>query len=508
MPPLMPAQHTAPFAGWAAPRPTELGIAVAARTTRMDWWMLGVFTANLVHVFAFSWLYPEHRYDPDLLAYLTYFRNWLLDDRTLHAMAYFTAPKVLLVFTLGALGNASAALACTAVASAVLGVVVYLIARDSFDQPSALTASLFLLLDPSKAMLTLKSSADLYLALLILLAILLADRNHLVAAAVCLLLSALVKPVTLPCAAYFLVAPGSRPRRWIAALIPFAAVPLILLAHRTLLGGAFAGARFFDEFASLTAGEPIGPGEVVHYALWSQLIKIRFASTASWGILGMLLWVAADRTRLTRPLLLMPLLFLCGYLLLSGVAPYPPYFRYFWLLEIWFLLFLVYGALEGARRLAASHTWLRRAVAAMVLLLLADGLLGRQLDYRREYAVPLEQSMRFAAAATDLLKAQRTGNETIAAPLGLLPYMMWELPNAGRAGGVDTAERLTRERLTVHPDWIVDIPRMYATDATRQWMQGVIRDAGYEIYMSDGQGALLRLQRSGMHQHRDEEADR
>jgi hypothetical protein len=500
----MPAQRTAQLGGWVASPATEPRAAAAAGIARVDWWVLGVFAANLLHVFAFDRLYPEHRYDPDLLAYLTYFRNWLADDRTLHTLTYFTAPKVLLVFTLGALGNATAALACTAIASAVLGVVVYLIARDSFGRSTALTASLFLLLDPSKAMLTLKSSADLYLALLVLLAILLADRERPLGAAVCLLLSALVKPVTLPCAVYFLLAPGDRPRRWMAALLPFAAAPLILIAHHMLLGGAFAGARFFDEFASMTAGEPIGPGEVVHYALWSQLIKIRFAGTASWGILGMLLWVAADRTRLTRPLLLMPPLFLSGYLVLSGIAPYPPYFRYFWLLEVWFLMFVVYGALAGARRLAADDIWLRRAVAAVVLLLLADGLIGRQLDYRREYAVPLEQSMRFALAATDLLRAQRTGGETIAAPLGLLPYMMWEFPDAGREGvGIETAERLARERSAVRPDWIVDIPRMYATDATREWMRGVVRSGGYAVYASDGESALLRLPRGQGGGHRE-----
>jgi hypothetical protein len=110
----------------------------------------------------FSWAYPLHRYDPDLLAYLTYFRNWASGDATLHAMAYFTAPKLLLVFTLGALGNPTAACACTALVSALLGTVVYLIARDAFGRPTALVASFFLLLDPSKAMLTLKSSADLY----------------------------------------------------------------------------------------------------------------------------------------------------------------------------------------------------------------------------------------------------------------------------------------------------------------------------------------------------------
>jgi len=464
---------------------------VATPTARVDWCVAGVLIANLAHLFLFDRLYPEHRLDPDLLAYITYFRNWVADDHMLHALPYYTGPKALLVFTLGALGNVSAALACSALASALLGAVVYLIARDAFGRPAALATSLFLLLDPSKAFLTLKSSADLYLALLLFLAILLSDRKWLIGAAFCLFLSVLVKPVTLPCALYFLVAPDSRARRWSAALIPFAAAPLILLANHALLGSAFGGSRYFDEFASMAAKEPLGPGELVHYALWSQLIRIRFVSTASWGLVGMLLWIGDDRSRLTRPLVLLPLLFLFGYIALSAALPFPPYFRYFWPLEIWFLMFLVHGVLEGARRLAGTNTWQRRAIAGVVLVLLANGLIERQLDYQRQYATPIEQSMRFASAATDLLHAQRRSGETIVAPLSMLPYLMWDLPEAGRTSSVDTAERIAREQLSVRPAWIIDIPQMYKTDATGRWIQDIARDGAYQVYVTDGQSALL-----------------
>jgi hypothetical protein len=273
-------------------------------------------------------------------------------------------------------------------------------------------------------------------------------------------------------------------------LIPLAAVPLILLANHALLGSAFGGSRFFTEFASMAEKEPLGPGEVVHYAIWSQLIKIRFVSTASWGIIGLLLWTADDRSRLNRPLLLMPLLFLCGYLGLSAILPFPPYFRYFWPLEIWLLIFVVYGAFEGARRLAAGNDGLRRAIVAVVLVLLADGLIGHQLDYRRDYAVPIERSLHFAAAATDVVRAQSPGSSVVA-PVGLLPYLMWRLPDAGRPGRVDTAEHLARERLVQQPDWIIDLPRMYKTDAARQWIAELARTGGYHLYGSDGESNLL-----------------
>jgi len=473
----------------ALPRHVQPVAAPRVRSARVDWWVPGILLANLAHVFAFSRAYPQHRLDPDLLAYFTFYRNWVAADPTLHGLAYYTGPKALLVFTLGALNDASAALACTAVASAALGVIVYLVARDAFGRAPALAVSCFLLLDPSKAFLTLKSSADLYLAVLLFLAILLADRERLIAAALCLFLSALIKPVTLPCATYFLAAPGSRRRRCTAALIPFAAVPFILLANHALLGSAFGGSRFFGEFASMAAHDPLGPGEVVHYAVWSQLIKNRFVSTASWGLVGLLLWVADDRARLNRPLLLMPLLFLCGYVGLSALLPFPPYFRYFWPLEVWMLAFVAYGAFEGARRLAAGDQRLRRAIIAIVLALLADGLIGHQLDYQRDYAAPIERSLRFAAAATDVLQARTDGS--VVAPLGLLPYLMWRVPAAGRGGRVDTAERLAREQLAPRPDWIIDLPRMYKTEAARQWIATLAHDGGYQVYGSDGESSLL-----------------
>src|SRR5262245_8430574 len=76
-------------------------------------------------------------------------------------LQYFPIPKPLPVFVLGPLGNASWAFYCTALSSAFLGTLVYLVARHFFGQVSGLLLSLFLLLDPLKGALTLRSSADL-----------------------------------------------------------------------------------------------------------------------------------------------------------------------------------------------------------------------------------------------------------------------------------------------------------------------------------------------------------
>ncbi len=456
-----------------------------------DRWPAIVFLANLLHTAAFASAYPNQRFDPDLLAYLTYFRNWLGGDPTLHGIAYFTHPKALMVFGLGPLGNASLALCVTALASAALGSTVYLIARDGLGKHTALLVSALLLLDPSKALLTLKSSADLYVAFFLFAAIRLADRRRVLAAAGCLLLSALVKPVTLPCAAYFLTVDAPRRRRWLAALIPMLAVPLIALATQALLGSVHGTDRFLEEFAALRGGDSVGPESVIHFALWTQLVKSRFLATAAWGFVGLVLWIAGDRRRLGSPLLLMPLLFLFGYLLLGFTSHFMPFFRFFWTLEVWFLMFIVYGAVETARRLAAPQRWVQAAVVGIVVVLLIDNFVARQIDYRRDFGLPFEHSMTFADTATRVLREQRADGQSVLIPLALLPYMMWEFPRAGRAQLIDTAERGALNPQAAPPDWIVYIPLIYASDAAKRWVPRVIQEGGYEVRGGDGDAALL-----------------
>jgi hypothetical protein len=459
-----------------------------------DRWPILVFAMNLLQTAAFAALYPNQRLDPDLIAYLTYFRNWLHGDATLHGIAYFTHPKALLVFALGPLGSATLALAITALASAALGTIVYLISRDHFGKTTALIVAAFLLLDPSKAVLTLKSSADLYVALFLFATIYLLDRERLLAAAGCLFLSALVKPVTLPCAASFLVFENAGRRRWVAAGIPLLALPLIAWSNHALLGSVHGTDRFLEEFAALRGGDSVGPDSVFHFALWTQLVKSRFIATAAWGFVGLVLWIGADRRRLLSPLLLVPLLFLIGYFLLGFTSRFMPFFRFFWPLEVWFLIFVISGAVETGARLAEStQPWVRTAVVAIVAVLLADNFIVRQIDYRRDFALPFEQSMRFAADAQHLLRAEARQGQAVLIPLALLPYMMWEFPEAARAHRIETAERVALGQQVVQPEWILYIPRIYASDAAREWLPRLIQTGNYELRAADGDAALLAL---------------
>lgn len=132
-----------------------------------DWCPAGLFVLHLLHPLLLAHWYPHNLYDPDLLAHFVYFWNWLAHDTSLFGVSYFTHPKPLLVFMQGPLANVSLAFHCAAVASALLGSLVYLIGREAFGRTAGILFSLFLLLDPSKSVLTLKSGADMYIAVLL-----------------------------------------------------------------------------------------------------------------------------------------------------------------------------------------------------------------------------------------------------------------------------------------------------------------------------------------------------
>jgi hypothetical protein len=461
------------------------------RPRRWDWWLPGLFVLHLAHVLLLAHWFPNHLFDADLLAYFVYFRNWLTDDTALFGISYFTHPKPLLVFALGPLANVWLAFCCSAIASAILGSLLYLVGRDQFGRTAGILSSLLFLADSSTAVLTLKSSADMYIALFLFLAIYLCSRERWSAASVSLFLSALIKPVTLPCTLCFLAADARSKKAWLCAIFPFLAIPLTLWANQVLLGSLFGSDSFFKEFAALRDSGPIATGDVVHFAFWTQLVKNRFVSTAPLGFVGVLVWVARDRRRLTSPLLLMPLLFVIGYFMLSVASPFMPFFRFFWALEIWFLGFLAFGVLETARRLARGQRWQRLAVAGLLLFFLTDDLIVLQLRYRDLFAIPFEQSMAFVGSTRNTLRSQPTAGERILAPLAFLPYLMWELNDATTT--VVTAEHATLDDSVARPDWILDVPEIYANPRTREYVAQLVTDGGYRVWLTNGKAALLSV---------------
>jgi 4-amino-4-deoxy-L-arabinose transferase-like glycosyltransferase len=92
-------------------------------------------------------------------------------------------PKPLLVFLLGPLDNAQLAFAVSALAGALFGALVYLIAKRVFGRTIAFLCSLVLLLDVDRATLTARASADFFVGLFLYASIWLAlERRSVVGA--------------------------------------------------------------------------------------------------------------------------------------------------------------------------------------------------------------------------------------------------------------------------------------------------------------------------------------
>jgi len=467
---------------------------MARRLLQLDPWPFALFALHLVHGFWFASLYPDAIQDPDLLAYFVYFRNWAADSTVLHGVSYFTVPKPLLVFVLGPLADSSTAFMASAVVAALCGSLIYLIGRDTFGRVVGVLLSLMLLLDVEKAVLTLRSSADLWVTALVLGALWLSMRRRLIAAAVCLLLGTLVKPVALPCAlAVLAFADVPLKRRLVAAAIPFVAVPLILLSNQLLLGAAFGSQQFFAGFEALGEGAAIGPDEVLRFVLWSQLAKHVFVSTVPFGVLGIVLWLKDDQTRLTHPYFTMPLLFLGGYVGLAILAPYVPFYRFYWLVQLWFTGFVLYGMWEVVRRLTRSSPRMRFGLAAGMAFFLVDDAMFRQMDYRERFATPFQNAMAFVAKTPATLESERAAGETVLTPLAFLPYVMWQLGPTADFDTVLTAEQVAQSGDVGTPDWILWVPEIFANREARDRIAKLVHGGQYEVRATDGKAALLAL---------------
>jgi hypothetical protein len=258
-----------------------------------------------------------------------------------------------------------------------------------------------------------------------------------------------------------------------------------------LLGGPFGSEFFFNELTVLRDASAIATGDVLHFVFWTQLVKTRFVSTAPLGFLGVLVWVARDRRRLTSPLVLLPLLFVMGYLLLSIASPFMPFFRFFWPVEIWFLGFLSFGILETARRLARGQRWQEFAVAGLILFFVADDIVRLEVNYRDHFAVPFEESVAFVRSTRATLANSPAVGDHVLAPLAFLPYLIWELDDTKST--LITAEHATVHGSSSEPEWILDVPEIYANPKTRDFVATLVKQGGYQVWHTDGKAALLAL---------------
>lgn len=455
-------------------------------------WPFLLFCIHFVHALLYAYLYPYQVYDTDLFAYFIYFRNWLDHNQVLHSVTFFPVPKPLLVFLLGPLANPWFAFFVSVLASAGLGSILYLIGRNAFGHIPALLFSLFLLLDPFKGILTLRSSAELYLCLFFFLSLYLASRDRHGLSSVCIALSALVKPVTLPAAFFFLLPPQlSRTKRWVYTSIALSALPLTLLVLHEVAGGTTSSERFFNEFTAMRNTTAVTPDQVVSFVFWTQLVKTRFPLSAPFGFLGIIMWLATDRRRLTSPLFLFPLGFLAGYLTLSIASPYSPFFRFFWPIEIWFLAFLAYGIVEGARRITLDQAFQHKVVMCFLLFFLFDDSLQYYFRYRNKFTLPFEDGMAFVQRSLEILKREKQAPESVMTSLAFVPPVMWTLKSYDRTDIVLSVEEKATKGESVQPEWIIYVPTISANLKTSEWLDQLIRAGHYQMLLQEGTSALL-----------------
>lgn len=101
--------------------------------------------------------------------------------------------------------------------------------------------------------------------------------------------------------------------------------------------------------------------------------------------------------------------------------------------------------------------------------------------------------MAFVTSSREVLRSREPSSGRILAPLAFLPYLTWELKGHGRADQLVITEHVVLEGNTAVPDWILDVPEIYANPCTRDVVRQMIRNGGYQVQHTNGTAALLRL---------------
>jgi len=281
-----------------------------------------LFAIHFFHLLFMQHLYPYQIYDSDLLSYFVYYQNLIHNQQVLLS---YMIPKPLAVFLLGPLDSPQAAFYCTLVIASLLGGLSFLVGTHFLGPLCGVLLSLFLLLDPHRNILALRSGVDLYLAFFLFLAIHLTVVKRPGLASLSLLLAALEKPVAIPCGWFFLLeAELTWKRKLLYGFLPLLALPITLFFYEIVLGTPSMSADMVDDFVIVRQFPPISPSTFFHYVFWSWLTEASYLHVIPWGFVGVLLWLKENRQRLLSPFFLLPLLFLFGYFILSFFQSYVP----------------------------------------------------------------------------------------------------------------------------------------------------------------------------------------
>jgi hypothetical protein len=444
--------------------------------------------------------YPAAYLDADLLSYLAYYRDWRQGE--VAAFGY-TVPKVLPVLLLGPLGTPERAFAASLAVAAIGGSVLFVLASATFGRLVGVLAAALYVLDPMRAVLTLRSSVDLYTGVALLGAMLALRRKAVLAAGTLVLVAALGKPVAAVCGLAVLLVRGEPWRRrlvaaalpclalvasaWLDAVLegrPFLAAFSLPDQHERFVAVAQAPARSWDGFLDLVVRDWFG--------------RLLFAHTWPLVLIGAGLYAfAALRGRLGDDdrrawLLLVPGLLAAGYVGLAAVHPYVVFTRFFWLPSLVLSVLAGYAIVEIARRMPGAG-----AVGAVLAVALGFTLLlDRAADHRwreRIMLAPFETHAALAdRAISSIADEERCPGEAIV-PLAYLPLAAWRAPGKLQRGELCAVEDWADGRGCARPECVLYMPAAPTTARARvalsRWVAGATRTE-----VVDEHGALYRSQ--------------
>ena len=413
-------------------------------------------TFGVLVVLQGAWLalaHPALRLDPDLLSYLTHWRDWRAG---VPASFGYTVPKVLPFLLFGAAGSPEFAQALSILCAAAAGAALVDVSRRSFGIAAGLLVGLFYLLDPLRVVLMLRSSADLLVGVGLILAAWAWSRGHVRAAGLALLVAALAKPMAVPCGLVLLLPQAAVPlrRRCFAA-----ALPVLALGASVWLEGALAGRGLAAivtspvlptqhiGFAALAAGGARDGVAALRLIVGEWMGGLLFARSwplivAGAVVLAARSWRGEPGARAARVLVVAPILLVATYALLAWHQPIAVYTRFAWPLTVAAAV-LAALALTACGALLARRPTIALAVSAGLACLV---LLDREQDWK--WRAPLMVAPWEAnAAAVEQGLAEMAAAPGCAAgavvPLAYLPLARWRLGDG--AGG--------RTRFCALEDW-------------------------------------------------------
>jgi hypothetical protein len=478
-----------------------------------------------------SWLamhYSAAYLDADLLSYLVYYRE--LRAGAVAPFGY-TVPKLLPVLLLGPLASPELALAVSIGVAALGGALIFTIAFDAFGPIVAVLSAVAYVLDPLRAVLTLRSSVDLYMAVALLGAILALGRRAVFLAGAAILVAALGKPVAIACAAAILLLRDVPLRRRIAA----AALPLAALPAIALLGAALEGKPLLasvvsfslpdqhERFVRVAQGHALDALSALHLVFVEWFGGTLFSRTWPFAALGVLAALAVallpqaagalgqardghapqaegadgrrDRAATTALMLVVvPALLVAAYLGLSTVQPMIVFTRFFWLLAVALSVLAAFAAVRLAALAPGPKAIGAGVIAVFALALLAD----RRDDHlwrERLMLTPFEVHAAIAASGIAAIAHDDACGGPALVPLAYLPLAAWRAPAKLERGELCAVEDWADGRGCADPNCVLVIPAAPTTARAREAVARLVEDGGFIVEVRDGNGALVRSRR-------------